>query len=385
VNGLVQRLRRRARNVLAIAYKEASLLRHDQTVFVSVLVLPIMMTVLMGMALSFKPERIRWAVLDHSDDVVSRRLVGDISADPAFLAPARVTSQAAGRAMLAAGELNAFVVIPHDFRRALERGRASVQVQLDGSDPLMAARVGGYISEIAAMVGTGGRSASPAVRGTRSPPSAPVDLRQRFHFNPTLADREFYLAALSGFVLTNLCLGFAALGLVAEKENGTYEQMLAQPTSPIEVVIGKLIPNVLAGYVGLTVSIVAAGLMYSFWPAGNVLVLYVGALPFMLATLGIGVFVSSLARDSAQAVFVAVFFLMPSFVLSGSLLPYELMPHGVREFGGLLPLRWYQIIARRVIDRGAGLAQILVPMGVLLAIFGAMLTAIRWRMKPRLG
>jgi ABC-type multidrug transport system permease subunit len=84
-------------------------------------------------------------------------------------------------------------------------------------------------------------------------------------------------------------------------------------------------------------------------------------------------------------VFVAVFFLMPSFVLSGSLLPYELMPHGVREFGGLLPLRWYQIIARRVIDRGAGLDQILVPMGVLLAMFGAMLVAIRWRMKPRLG
>jgi ABC-2 type transport system permease protein len=116
-----------------------------------------------------------------------------------------------------------------------------------------------------------------------------------------------------------------------------------------------------------------------------VLVLFAGALPFMLATLGIGVFVSSVARDSAQAVFVAVFFLMPSFVLSGSLLPYELMPHGVREFGGLLPLRWYQIIARRVIDRGAGLTQILVPIGVLLSIFAVMMLAIRARMKPRLG
>ena len=385
MSALPERLRRRGRNILAIAYKEASLLRHDQTVFVSVVVLPIMMTVVMGLGLSFEPRRIRWAVLDRSEDAVSRRLVGEIAADAAFLPPQRVTDLAAGQAMLAAGRLNAFLVVPHDFRRQLERGRAPVQVQLDGSDPLTAARVGGFISQIATSLGSGGREAPAIERGSRNPPNAPVDLRQRFHFNPTLADRDFYLSALSGFVLTNLCLSFAALGLVAEKENGTYEQMLAQPTSPLEVVIGKLVPTVAAGYFGLTVAIVAAGLLYGFWPAGNVLVLYTGALPFMLATLGIGVFVSSLARDSAQAVFVSVFFLMPSFVLSGSLLPYELMPHGVREFGGLLPLRWYQIIARRVIDRGAGLDQILVPMGVLLAMFGAMLLAIRWRMKPRLG
>jgi ABC-2 type transport system permease protein len=383
-----ERLRRFVRNVLAIAYKEASLLRHDQTLFTSVLVLPVMMTVVMGLALSFRPQQIRWAVLDQSDDPVSRRLIGDLAADPAFLPPIHVTSQEAGREQLAAAHLNAFVVIPYDFRRALERGRAEVQVQLDGSDPILAARVGGYVSQIAANLGAAGnqgREPADLVRGTRSAPGSPVDLRQQFRFNPTLDDREFYLAALSGFVLTNLCLSFAALGLVAEKENGTYEQMLAQPTSPLEVIVGKLVPNVVAGYLGLSVSLVAAGLMYGFWPAGSVLVLFAGALPFMLATLGIGVFVSSVARDSAQAVFVAVFFLMPSFVLSGSLLPYELMPHGVREFGGLLPLRWYQIIARRVIDRGAGLTQVLVPIGVLLSIFAVMMLAIRARMKPRLG
>jgi ABC-2 type transport system permease protein len=370
-----ERLRRFVRNVLAIAYKEASLLRHDQTLFTSVLVLPVMMTVVMGLALSFRPQQIRWAVLDQSDDPVSRRLIGDLAADPAFLPPIHVTSQEAGREQLAAAHLNAFVVIPYDFRRALERGRAEVQVQLDGSDPILAARVGGYVSQIAANLGAAGnqgREPADLVRGTRSAPGSPVDLRQQFRFNPTLDDREFYLAALSGFVLTNLCLSFAALGLVAEKENGTYEQMLAQPTSPLEVIVGKLVPNVVAGYLGLSVSLVAAGLMYGFWPV-------------MLATLGIGVFVSSVARDSAQAVFVAVFFLMPSFVLSGSLLPYELMPHGVREFGGLLPLRWYQIIARRVIDRGAGLTQVLVPIGVLLSIFAVMMLAIRARMKPRLG
>lgn len=387
-----QRLVRRLQNISAIAYKEASLLRHDRTVFVSVVVLPILMTVIMGSALSFQPRRVNWAVFDQSADTVSRRLVGDIAADPAFLAPTFVTSMAAGQALLEGGRANAFLVIPRDFRRKLEGGTARVQVQLDGTDPLTAARVGGYVSQIASqlaaertLTGAGSLRAVHRARGTSSLATSPIDLRQQFRFNATLDDRDFYLSALSGFVLTNLCLGFAALGLVAEKENGTYEQMLAQPTSALEVVIGKLVPNVIAAYLGLTVSILAAGAIFRFWPAGNILVLYLGALPFILATLGIGVFVSALAHDSAQAVFVSVFFLMPSFVLSGSLLPYELMPHGVREVGGLLPLRWYQIIARRVIDRGAGVDQILVPMGVLVLIFVAMLAAIRWRMKPRLG
>ena len=91
------------------------------------------------------------------------------------------------------------------------------------------------------------------------------------------------------------------------------------------------------------------------------------------------------ARTSAQAIFIAVFFIMPSFVLSGSMLPYELMPHGVREFGGLFPLRWFQIAARRIIVRGASLGEVAVPILVLLAIFATLLTAIRRLLKPRLG
>jgi len=95
--------------------------------------------------------------------------------------------------------------------------------------------------------------------------------------------------------------------------------------------------------------------------------------------------VSTLARTSAQSVFITVFFIMPSFVLSGVMFPYQLMPRGVRELGGLFPLRWYQIALRRIIERGAGLAEVAVPLVVMLVLFGVILTGIRWRMKPRLG
>jgi ABC-2 type transport system permease protein len=108
-------------------------------------------------------------------------------------------------------------------------------------------------------------------------------------------------------------------------------------------------------------------------------------LPFVFASLAIGVFVSSLARSSAQAVFITVFFILPSFVLSGVMLPYQLMPDGIREIGSILPLRWYQIGLRSVVSRGGGFEDVLVPMLALSAIFTVLLLLIRWRIKPRLG
>jgi ABC-2 type transport system permease protein len=380
-------IRRFLRNVGAIAYKEAALLRHDRTVLQNVFMQPLILLFVFGFAMSFKPQRVPWVVLDRSDTSASRRLIADVEAVGAFLRPHLVTGYEEGWAALQHGDAVIFLVIPKDFRREIANGRPSVQLLLDGSDPLTAARVAGYVTEVAARFSM---DETPPVRVAdlppeQEPPASPVDMRQEFRFNPTLRDLDFYMAALAGFLLTNICLAAASLGLVAEKENGTYEQMLAQPTSALEIIIGKLIPNVVTSYVALTVALIGGGLIYNFWPKGNVLLLAVVTLPFILATLGIGVFVSAIARTSAQAVFISVFFIMPSFVLSGSMLPYQLMPHGVREIGGLFPLRWYQIISRRIIERGATLNEVAVPALVLVALFLATVLMIRWRMKPRLG
>jgi ABC-2 type transport system permease protein len=107
--------------------------------------------------------------------------------------------------------------------------------------------------------------------------------------------------------------------------------------------------------------------------------------PYVLASLAIGVFVSAVARTSAQAVFISVFFVMPSFVLSGVMYPYQLMPHGVRELGGVFPLRWYQIASRRIIERGGGLRRHRRPDARARRDLRADLLAIRWRMRPRLA
>jgi ABC-2 type transport system permease protein len=367
-------------NVLAVAYKEASALRHDQAFLAAVLVQPIVMMLLYGFVMSYKPANVPWAVLDHSRTAASRRFLAEIESTGYFHPPQDVRSYAEGRALLKRGKALAFIIVPADFRRSFERSETSqVQMLLDGTDPVTAARVGGAITAVGASFRAA--RAGDAARGM----PARTQLRQRFFFNPTLRDRDFFLATLAGVLLTNICLSVTSLSMVGERESGTFEHMLSSPTTPVEIVLGKLLPYVAISYAVLALALLLPGFVFGVWPRGSLLALVTVTLPFALASLSIGVLVSTLASTSAQAVFISVFFLLPSFVLSGAMIPYQLMPPGIREIGYLLPLRWYQIAQRRIIERGAGLAEIAGPFLALSLFFAVMLMLIRWRMKPRLA
>jgi ABC-2 type transport system permease protein len=371
-------------NVLAVAYKETQVLRHDAAFITVVLAQPIMMLLLFGACLSNEPANVPWSVLDRSQTTQSRRFAEDVHATGYFLPPVAVQSYDAGLDRMRHGKSIALLVIPDDFRRDAERGRSRVQLLLDGADPLTAARVGAYVAQVAAGFDVAKRP------GLRDPDAAPkgavgIDVRQRFWFNRTLNDSQFFLAGLSGMLLTNLCLSITCLGLVSERERGTYEQTLSLPTSPLEIVIGKLLPLVGICYVLVFAAMLETGVVFGIWPKGSLVSLAVATLPFVLASLAIGVFVSALARSSAQAVFLSVFFILPSFVLSGVMMPYQLMPPYIREVGGILPLRWYQVALRAIIDRGAGIADVKGPLLAMTTQFGILLALIRWRMSPRLG
>lgn len=377
---MIARLPRSVSNILAVAYREALVLRHDKGFLATVVSQPIMMLALFGGALSYTPADVPWAVLDRSESAVSRRLVESVRSTGYFLPPVVVHSYAEGRDLLHREDALALLVVPQDFRRDMERGRPEVQLLVDGSDPVTAARLLAYVGQVAANFET--RRAPP---GRAGEDSGAIEVRQRFWFNATLRDRDFFLAILSGMLLTNMGLSISALNIVGERESGTFEQTLSLPTSTLEIVLGKLLPLVAVSYVLLTVAILGSGVVFGLWPRGSWLGIGLVTLPFVLATLAIGVFVSALARSSAQAVFISVFFIMPSFVLSGVMYPYELMPPAVRVLGGVFPLRWYQIALRRLVLRGAGFEDILVPCLALLTIFAVLLAGIRWRLKPRLG
>jgi ABC-2 type transport system permease protein len=376
-------------NVLALAYREAAAMRHDKPFLAVVTVQPLMMILLFGFALSNEPDNAPWAVLDRSATSVSRRLVQEIGTTGYFLAPSKVASYAEGHALLERGSVAAMLVIPRDFQRDAERGQPQVQVLLDGADPLTAARIGGSIAQVAGAFDPRGRAPPPRLAAGAAPAAhaanGPIELRARFWFNPTLRDRDFFLAALAGMLLTNLCFSASSLGLVGERESGTYEGTLSLPTTPLEIVLGKLLPYVVMSYFVLALSILASGIAFGLWPRGSWLGLLLLTLPFVLASLCVGVLISAVVRSSAQAVFLTVFIIMPSFVLSGVMFSHELMPTGVREIGYILPLRWYQIGLRRLVLRGAGVEDVIVPFLALTALFAVLLALVSWRMKPRLG
>jgi ABC-2 type transport system permease protein len=383
----VEGVRRFVTNVLAVAYRETTVLRHDKAFIGVVAVQPIMMLALFGGALSNEPANVPWAVLDHSHSAISRRLVEEVGATGYFLSPANVASYDDGRDLLSRGEIVALVVIPHDFQRDALRGRPQIQVLLDGAEPLTAARIGGTISQVAGNFDPDVRGAA-AQRADRaaaaSGGAAPVT-RPRFWFNPTLRDRNFFLAALAGMLLTNLCFSASSLALVGERESGTYEATLALPISPLEIVLGKLVPYVVVCYAVLTIAIFGAGIVFGIWPNGSWLAIGALTLPFVFASLSVGVLVSAVVHTSAHAVFLTVFVILPSFVLSGVMFPYQLMPNGIREIGAILPLRWYQIGLRRLVLRGGDFGDVWVPFVALCLLFVVLLTLVRWRMKPRLG
>src|SRR2546428_10325553 len=198
-----------------------------------------------------RPASVRGAVLDRSADAVARRLVAEVQATGYFRPPRRVASYDQARDLLRRGQALAVLVVPEDFGRDVERGRPRVQLLLDGSDPLSAARIGAYVTEVGAAFAT--RIVPADTRHTAPRLPGPIDVRQRFWFNPTLSDRVFFLSAFAGMLLTNLCFSVTALALVGERESGTFEQMLALPTTTFEIVLGKLVPYVVVSYVLLLV------------------------------------------------------------------------------------------------------------------------------------
>ena len=368
------------RNVLAVAYKETMLLRRSPVVLGAVVAQPVIFIWLFGFVLSSKPANVDWAVLDQSRSELSRRLIAEIQASGYFHPRREVDSYEEGITALKRGEVLALLVTPVELARDGAKGQAEVQILLDGADPIAAARVGAYMRAIAAAVDTSAGTATVSRTAGR-----PVEIRQRFWFNPTLADSHFLLVSLAGMLLTNLCLSVASFGLVSEREDGTWEQTLALPVSVVELVLGKLVPDVMLCYGVLALAIIGPGVAFGIWPAGSIPALVVLTLPFVLATLAVGVFISTIAESVAQSVFISVFAIMPSFVLSGVMMPYELMPMGPRWFGALAPLRWYQIGLRRIVARGGGFEDVLIPMLAVTVMFAGLLAMIRMRTKPRLG
>jgi ABC-2 type transport system permease protein len=378
--------------------KEFLQLRRDRKMLPIVLIAPVIQLILLGYAANLDVSHVPTAVMDRDKTAVSRELTERFFATNYFDRAAGLSSPEAAEDALVSGEASAVIVIPSDFSRDLLRGEA-VQLQLlvDGANSTVGTAVLNYANVIVqeyqrelmgrgygAAAGTDGASGTAAAAG--GAPQIPVRAAPRVWFNPELESKNFMVPGILALLLMVITMLLSSLAIVKEKELGTLEQLNVTPLKPREMIIGKLIPFVIIGFVDVLLVIAVSRFLFRVPFEGSVALLLAMSLLFLATTLGLGLLISTVSNNQQQAMMTSVFFVMvPMFFLSGFAFPIESMPQSIQYITYLLPLRYFFVIIRGIFLKGAGLA-VLWDEALALLVFGlAILSLAAARFKKRAG
>ena len=341
----------------SIIWKEFIQMRRDRATLGLMLGIPVMQLTLFGYAIRQDVRNLPTVVYDASRTQESRELVQQFGATGNFRITREVASYDQALRRVDAGQAHAAIIIPDDYARDLKRGRpAQVQVLVDASDPTASQSAIGA----AQLVGQRGNLRLTAQRfGTAFQPGRlPLDVRVRPLYNPALKSVLFIVPGIIGMILSNLLIIMTAMAVVRERESGTLEQLIVTPLTRTEIMLGKIAPYVLVGLVQLTAVLLVGHWLFKVPIRGSLLLIYAVSLLFVVASLGLGLFISTLVTRQAQAIQTSFFFLLPNVLLSGFMFPREAMPAAAAWVGLILPLTHFLIIMRGIVLKGVGLAEL---------------------------
>jgi len=358
------------RRLWAVARKESLQLRRDPRSLALAVALPAMLLLLFGYAISLDVRNISLAVLDQSRSAESRQLVDAFVASGYF----RVTRQLDGAGeipdILGRGQAQLVLTIPPEFTRDLLARRPSpIQLLLDGSDANTATIAQNYAEVILA-------------RAALVPPTGggvPIQTRTRIWYNETLESRNMIVPALIAVIMSIIAAMLTALTIAREWERGTMEQLAATPVQRTEVVLGKLVPYVAIGILDVTVAVIAGRVVFHVPLRGNIVLLAVLTLMFLIAALSWGIFVSAALKSQLLATQVAMITTyLPALLLSGFIFSIAAMPLLLRLVTLIVPARYFVVITRGIFLKDVGLA-VLWPEVLALVAFatGALSLALR--------
>ncbi len=361
--------------------KEFIHLRRDPLAVTLALFVPVAMLFIFGWAINTDVKHIPTAVFDQSGSVEARTLLESFENSQYFTIRYWVTSHAELTRLVDAGRAKVGVVIPPDYAKRLSRQAAEIQVIVDASDPMVATSAISSASSLGAQLSLGvltrNLEGTPGVR--REEP--PVDFRVRAWYNPDLVSAIFIVPGLIGALLMQTTITAMAVTVVREREKGTLEALIVSPIRRWELMLGKIIPNLLVAYGQMTMALLVAHLVFDVPIRGSLALLYVLSLVYMMGTLGIGIFVSTAAKTVPQAMQMSFLTFLPSIYLSGLLFPIEGMPDAAQYLAHVIPLTYYLRIVRGIILKGVGL-DLLWPSLLPLLAFGAVvftLSVLRFR------
>jgi ABC-2 type transport system permease protein len=359
------------RRLLSIVLKELRQLRRDRLTFAMIVGIPIMQLVLFGYAINLDVRNLDAAVLDQANTARSRELIARMAQSQVLELRYRLSATQDIDALLREGRISAALVLPPDFEARIERrDRPALQIVVDGSDQVVQAAA----RQLAAF------PVADDTGWTRQTPSIEV---VNF-YNPERRAPINTVPGLIGVILTMTMVMFTAMALVRERERGNLEMLIATPVSPWELTIGKVLPFVGIGLVQVSVVLVLGRLLFDVPVRGSPVELYVAALVFIVASLALGVFLSTLAKSQFQAMQMAFFTFLPQILLSGFMFPYAGMPKAAQWLAEILPLTHFLRLVRGIMLRGAGLAELWPSLAALGAFVVIMLGIAVTRVHKRL-
>lgn len=358
--------------------KEFLQLRRDRFTLAMMIGIPAVQIVLFGYAIQTEVRHQPLVVVDQSATADSRALVHTMINTGNFDLAGVVGDRDAAVAAITRGDARAGLLIPPDWHRDAVRGRPAVaQLLVDASDPLASNGAIGAAGQAALIEGQR--------RLARSGVAPPFSLRIRPLYNPAARSAVYIVPGIVGVLLSLTMVLVASMAVVRERERGTLEQLVVTPISRTGLMLGKLVPFLIVGYVQMFVVLLLGRLLFRIPVEGSVALLSLLALPFILASLAIGLLVSTVVQTQAQAMQLGFFFLLPNILLSGFMFPIAAMPRAAQWFSALLPLTYFLEIVRGILLRGVGLSHLVLPTVVLTGFTVVLFTLATARFRKSLG
>ena len=364
--------------LLAILIKEFIQMRRDRLTFALMVGVPVMQLVLFGFAINTNPRHLPAALHDADQSVYSRSIEAALENTGYFDIVATAPTPQQAERMLDEGRVLFVINIPVDFSRDLVRGRnPQVLIEADASDPTAA------INALAAVPGLADQALSHDLVGALAPraPAPPFNIAVHRVYNPEDITQYNIVPGLVAVILTMTMVMVTAMAMTRERERGTLENLLAMPAHPFEVMLGKIIPYVVIGYIQAALILLGARFVFDVPMYGSLLLLSAAAGVFIAANLALGFTFSTIARNQLQAMQMTVFFLLPSILLSGFMFPFRGMPLWAQWVGTALPNTHFLRIVRGILLKGNGSAEIwpnVWPLLIFLAAVGT-IALVRYR------
>jgi ABC-2 type transport system permease protein len=340
----------------AILIKEFLQMRRDRVTLAMIIGIPLMQLCLFGFAINFNPKALPTAVAIADPGVYSRSIIAAMRNSSYFEIVAETRSPGEARKLLQEGKVLFVLEVPVNFSRDLVRGATpDLLLEVDATDP---ASSGYAISAFNAIASTALRDDLKGALKNRAPGAAPFNAVTHLLYNPESNTHYSIVPGLLAIILTMTMVLMTCLALTRERERGTYENLLAMPATPLEIMIGKIAPNVLVGILQGAIVLVAARYVFAVPFLGSLPLLALGVTVFIIANLAVGYTFSTIAQNQLQAMQMTVFFLLPAILLSGFAFPFAGMPRWAQWLGELLPATHFLRIARGVLLKANTMSEI---------------------------